>query len=82
MSQPTAQRNAVKRVIEAVSSRRMTVDQIEIEVERVLAMTDEEFLAECAARGDDVELIAAEGRAMIELAMLKCGFGPLIRDPT
>jgi|HubBroStandDraft_1064217.scaffolds.fasta_scaffold129481_4 hypothetical protein len=50
------------------------------EAERILAMTDEEFLAECAARGDDIELIAAEGRAMIELAMLKCGFGPLTRD--
>lgn len=41
----------------------------EAEIERILAMTDEEILAECVARGEDPEEIAGRGRCIFERAV-------------
>jgi hypothetical protein len=45
------------------------------EGERILAMSDEEILADCRARGEDPEVVAAETKAML-LAALDAACGP------
>lgn len=39
------------------------------ELERILAMSDEEILAECIANGEDPAEVAREGRAIFERAL-------------
>lgn len=41
---------------------------VEEDVERILAMSDEDVLAECRANGDDPDRIAAECRTLLERA--------------
>jgi hypothetical protein len=42
---------------------------VDAEVERVLAMSDEEIVADCIARGEDPAAIAEECRAIFERAI-------------
>jgi hypothetical protein len=51
----------------------MDDDEIEAEVARIMAMSDEEILADAVAQGIDLELQTLEFKAMLALAKRRAG---------